>query len=767
MNLNFRDQQARILEYRGGLMAVSAVPGSGKTHTLAALAVRLLKVRLLPDEAEILVVTFTNSAVDNIRARIRRMLADERLSDAGYRVVTLHSLAGAIIRERPDLAGTEADFRLDDELSGRNAMPEAARWFIQQEPAYWQSFLPTDLSQQRRLQIEDQWREATIRVGEEVTKLAKNLRLMPADVNRLIMQMSAGVEEQGSRGAGEQGSASAPPHLRTSAPSPFLRIGAAIYERYQAILDAGGRLDYDDLIWGAIRALENDDGFRMRLSDRWPFILEDEAQDSTPLQQHILGLLSKDHGNWVRVGDPNQAIMTTFTASDVRFFREFRQRPDVTTLPLSVSGRSAQPIIDLANSLTTWATQHHPDPIVRREALSADELIQPTAAGDPQQNPPADAARIQVQAFANEDAEVEQIAHSAARFVLNNLKRTCAILTPTNWMGQRVVAALQDIQAKHPRQIFQDQLRNTQPVRDVARVMAQVVKFCALPTNMNTLVELRAALIDLGAVASNPQTDARIKTLLRSANPERLLYPSPAAEPPLPEKVQVSEPEERELYGLAAYASKWLRASSLPVDQLLLTAAQDALVRESDLAIAHSLAVSLRRFVSVNPGTQLLDVAHELDEIASNRQRYLSNSLIESGFEPIAGVITVTTMHKAKGLEWDRVYLMSVDEVEFPHDPDGEFRGQAWYLNDHDPATEARMELEQLATPPLAPPLEGRGMGGGVVRQAHIEYIAERLRLLYVGITRAKSQLSLSYSKERFGKDNRLALAVAEIFERQ
>ena len=56
---------------------------------------------------------------------------------------------------------------------------------------------------------------------------------------------------------------------------------------------------------------------------RWHTILEDEAQDSTPLQEHILSLLGRDHNNWVRVGDPNQAIMTTFTASDVRFFRQY------------------------------------------------------------------------------------------------------------------------------------------------------------------------------------------------------------------------------------------------------------------------------------------------------------------------------------------------------------------------------------------------------------------------------------------------------------
>ncbi|MDW8352572.1 MAG: ATP-dependent helicase [Anaerolineae bacterium] len=734
--LNLRPQQAHIVNtYAGGRLAVSAVPGSGKTQTLAALAAHLLARGMVGPDAEILVVTFTNSAVENIKARIRLALRDLGLGDDGFRVLTLHGLANAVVRERPDLAGVASDYHIDDELSSGRALSDAARWFTQQERDYWLSFLPSDLTQQQRYQLESEWFDETVRVAAEVTKLAKHLRLRPAEVRALIL---------GAGDAGREGI------------SPFLRIGAVIYERYDRVLRAGSRLDFDDLIWAAIRALNNDDDFCRRLGRRWPFILEDEAQDSTPLQEEILALLSREHGNWVRVGDPNQAIMTTFTASDVRFFRAFKQRSDVRAMPLTVSGRSAPEIIALANRLVDWTTRAHPEPDVRRQALSADGIIQPTPPGDPQPNPVA--GRIRLQAFDSEDAEAQKVAQSAVRFVLSAPDKTCAILSPTHAFGHRILRALAEIQARHPqRALYQDQLRNAQPVRNVARVLAQAVRLCGQPTNTNALVELRSAMAEAGIGSSGDARDNRVKALLRSARPERLLFPLPDAAPPLPAGLTLREDEAREVYALAALAAHWLRASVLPVDQLILAIAQQLFTQENDLAIAHSLAASLRRYMMLHPDALLADAARELDAIAANRQRYLSSSLIEAGFRPAAGQITLTTMHKAKGLEWDRVYLTCVDEVEFPHDASGEFRGQVWYLAGHDPALEARVQLEALA---------GGASGwteADLLRRARLEYIAERLRLLYVGITRARSDLFISYSRRRMERDNRLALAMREV----
>ena len=103
----------------------------------------------------------------------------------------------------------------------------------------------------------------------------------------------------------------------------LVEMALAIYEDYNHALSYRGAVDFDDLIRLALEALKGDEKYLNRLRNRWPYILEDEAQDSSRLQEDILRLLSGSAGNWVRVGDPNQAIYETFTTANPKFLRNF------------------------------------------------------------------------------------------------------------------------------------------------------------------------------------------------------------------------------------------------------------------------------------------------------------------------------------------------------------------------------------------------------------------------------------------------------------
>ena len=129
-------------------------------------------------------------------------------------------------------------------------------------------------------------------------------------------------------------------------------------------------------------------GLAEELRQRWPFVLEDEAQDSVPLQEALHQPLDwATDGNWVRVGDPNQAITSTFTAAHPRFFNAFADRPDVVSLP-SAQQRPLRPAhFGRANTLLHWVMDKHPVPEVQRTTFRR-QNIEPTPPGDAQPNPP-------------------------------------------------------------------------------------------------------------------------------------------------------------------------------------------------------------------------------------------------------------------------------------------------------------------------------------------------------------------------------------------
>ena len=152
-------------------------------------------------------------------------------------------------------------------------------------------------------------------------------------------------------------------------------------------------MDYDDLIRLALEALQLDGEYLKRLQARWPYILEDEAQDSSRLQEKILRLLTSNGGGpstssgrgWVRVGDPNQAIFETFTTASPKYLRDFLNEAGVAARDLPNSGRSTQSIMDLANYLVTWSRTQHPVPALH-DALAPTQIL-PTPAGRPAAQP--------------------------------------------------------------------------------------------------------------------------------------------------------------------------------------------------------------------------------------------------------------------------------------------------------------------------------------------------------------------------------------------
>ena len=96
----------------------------------------------------------------------------------------------------------------------------------------------------------------------------------------------------------------------------------SVYKEYAKTLKSNNSLDYDDMLIFANELIEKYSDIRKYYQNKFKFIIEDEAQDSSPIQQQLINAISSKHSNVVRCGDLNQAIMSTFTNADIEGFKK-------------------------------------------------------------------------------------------------------------------------------------------------------------------------------------------------------------------------------------------------------------------------------------------------------------------------------------------------------------------------------------------------------------------------------------------------------------
>lgn len=742
MQFEPRAAQRNILSYTGGRLGVAAVPGSGKTRTLSALAAQLVAEEI-HDGEEVLIVTLVNAAVENFNAQIRSFLkARGLLVNVGYRVRTLHGLCTDIVRDNPGLVALAEGFTILDERESADILEDAAVTYLRAAPGIVDQLLSTELDANRREAL------ARDELPGLVTQIASAFIQRAKDYPLTAEQVAANVERFGE-------------------PLPLAEMCAAIYANYQRGLNYRGAVDFQDLIRLALRALEQDATLLRRLHERWRFVLEDEAQDSSQLQERILRMITGDDGNWVRVGDPNQAIYETFTTANPELLWKFLDEPGVRAVDLPNSGRSAEPIIALANHLIDWTATGHPSAVVRQRRPLRPPYIQPTEKDDPQPNPPSESARLVfIGQTLTPAEEIETVAASLSRWLPEHPEETCAVLVPRNRRGYELLDWLNKNHIDLP---TVEVLQSSTSTRQAAGALGNVLNYLAKPDAPGWLSMVYR--VWQRHTRDDPDANARTldiaKVLGKIPRIEDFLSPAPGGRDWLREDVDAHallEADPTALTDLTAFRElvrRWQNAAVLPIDQLILVLAGDLFDDQVDLALAHSLAIVLRGYSDRQPDWRLPQFTEELAAIARNQRKFLGMDDAARAFNPDEhrGKVAVTTMHNAKGLEWDRVYLMSVNSYDFPSGLPGEsYYDEKYYARDNlNLRAEALAQLEASADPFTFDYVEGAASG-----RARIDYIGERLRLLYVGITRAKQELIVTFNSGR-GRSAQAAEAFIEL----
>jgi DNA helicase-2/ATP-dependent DNA helicase PcrA len=731
---NPRPMQAEVLKYRSGKMGVSAVPGSGKTHTLSYLASQLIINSDLRDDQEILIVTLVNSAVNNFSTRISGFIKEKGLMpNIGYRVRTLHGLAHDIVRERPELAGLSEHFTIIDEAEASRMLEQITAAYLRVHPEIEEIYVsPEQYPLDSRTRI--QWNDAITSINTNFISQAKDWQMDPEMILERINEAKI--------------------------VDPLLSMAADAYTQYQRGLRTRNAVDFSDLIRLAYRVIQNDRDYLAQLQYRWPYILEDEAQDSSQLQELILRTLTGTEGNWVRVGDPNQAIYESFTTASPKFLKNFLIEPGVIRRDLANSGRSSRSILHLANELINWSMTEHPV-FELRDSLTT-PLILPTDPGDPQPNPPDVPNSIYIfKSPMSPDNEICKVVDSIKKWLPSNMDKTIAVLTPIAAHGDKVIEALQSADIK-----VVEMLKSSESTRTICRIIEKVLFSLADPSSS---VKLASAFLEISRYKQNTPEEKNFIEALHNAlktcpRMEDYFYPQPQSdwletqfESSMGEKAVLVFQQFRELM------IRWHQAAVLPIDQLIITISQDLFSAPEELALTHKIAL-LQEFNSrVHPEFQLLDFARDLEEIAGNRRKFLGFSDEEGGFDPEEhkGEVVVSTYHKAKGLEWDRVYLLSVNNYDFPSAQEfDQYKSEKWFFKDGlNLEAEVLAKLKALANNNLQDLFLDEG---SATRESRLSYASERLRLLFVGITRARENLIITWNTGKQQK-SKMALSLSAL----
>ena len=371
---------------------------------------------------------------------------------------------------------------------------------------------------------------------------------------------------------------------------------------------------------------------------------------------------------------------------------------------------------------------------------------------DPQPNPDDDPQAIHlVQRKQTPQEEVQLVADSLEAWLPEHPDETVAVLVPRNQRGFDLGTELERRQLEYSDTL----LRSSKDTRGAAGALANLINYLADPGSASKMA--RAYQVWRREEWDDEQYQSqyeKVRRQLRSCRRvEDYLWPRVGRDwlADLEFKEQGNWYQD-ELEQFRDLVHRWQGAVMLPIDQLTLSLAQDIFQEPPDLAVAHKMAMLLRQARDANRDWGLPDFTGELALIAKNERRFLGFSEDDMGFDPqkYKGQVVIATMHKSKGLEWDRVYLMSVNNYDFPSGREyDQYLSESWFIRD-----KLNLEAEALAQLKILEHADDYGWyeERNATRAARLEYISERLRLLYVGITRAKRELIITWNTGRDGK---------------
>ncbi|MES2225041.1 MAG: ATP-dependent DNA helicase, partial [Patescibacteria group bacterium] len=594
-------EQKKAVDTIDGPVMVIAGPGTGKTQVLSLRIANILTKTDTPPDG-ILCLTFTNAGVKAMRERLSRYIG---AAATRVRVTTFHSFALDMVETYHHALGFEATPTLLETASAVVLYDELLH------AREWKYLRPRT---NKAMYVRD--------IGSLIS-LLKRERISGADFKTAIEQDIERLKQDpasiSSRGE-SKGQLKKEVEKKIESMDRTLEV-AAFYDAYETLKAERNAIDYNDALELLVRLVEVSDDARDSIRERFLYVLVDEHQDSSGIQNEFLTKVWQDveQPNLFVVGDDRQLIYG-FGGASLEYFEQFkRQFGEVTLITLTQNYRSTQTILDTAE-------------VLLQSLLAEGKLVGSTA----------EAHKVRLVECDYPRDEIIRTGLDIQEKVAQGVSiDDCAILVPKNRQVKGAISVLKDmglpVAAATSLRLFE--LADTQAFITVLRIIANPFDTVALS---RSLLDPIAGISPLAAHAFLQHVSARNITL------EAML-----------------EAEDASIAAYAAKMNEWLELAqhhdAYSVIQivaelcLLNTAADDEALRRRIEIIRTLLHLALSQ-AERGAGIDLASYVEFVDRL----QEY-DEDITLAVFAAQKGV-RVLTLHGSKGLEFDAVWIAHMDE---------------------------------------------------------------------------------------------------------
>jgi len=448
----------------------------------------------------------------------------------------------------------------------------------------------------------------------------------------------------------------------------FTKILARIYVRYQSVLANNNALDFDDLLVKTAFLLRDQEDIRIELSSRFKYLLVDEYQDTNHAQYQIAKGLALEHGNICVTGDPDQSIYRWRGADIANILAFEKDWPNAVVVKLEENFRSTPNILELADILICANTKRKQKVLVPTRERGSDVVIE--AFGD--EAGEAEAVAQNVKRLSDEGGDLDEI---AVFYRVNSMSRVIEEAFVRRQIPYQVVRGMEFYARKEIRDMVGYLKLIANPDDDVAFMRAVNTHPRGIGKTTLDRVVAYASANGVGLYGAAQQA-GRIESIGKAAQAKLVAFSN------------MIEGFKKDMEGLVApLMERVFEASGL---------------------LGHLESGGEKGEAAIENVGELINAAAAYDAAAESPSLldYLQMIALYSdtdAYDSAGGKVSLMTLHAAKGLEFENVFIVGAEEGLLPHER----------------SSDSEDELE------------------------------EERRLFFVGMTRAKDNLHISYARER------------------